>query len=454
VHHARNSHSFCGLKTEHALNEAGEAISMKKQGMWGWEGRMGGGAVVGLLLMSVLVLLPARASARANDGGQVSVGVSVSFGPPPLPVYAQPMCPGPGYIWTPGYWAYDRDDGYYWVPGTWVMAPFSGALWTPGYWGYDPAVAVFVWHPGYWGPRVGFYGGIDYGFGYFGVGYDGGYWRGGVFFYNRAVSRVDVYEIHNVYYREDFHREHWDRERDRISYNGGRGGIDARPTREDFDAERERRMGPIREQFQQERYARRMPEARWSENHGRPDIAATNRPGRFMEGRVEHASRAGGPYRPNQPGDRSRQQGGQWHSFGQASRQEQRGQQGYRDMGRQGNQYQQRPNDNRQQMRQDQRQPSGWRQQPQQRDNRGWQQQQQRDYRGGQQQQQQQRYQQRPDNRRQARQPQGNWHRQQARPQQQDRRGGPAQRHGGNNDRQQPNRNQGKRDNPHGGRHR
>ena len=28
--------------------------------------------------------------------------------------------PGPGYIWTPGYWAYDPADGYYWVPGTWV----------------------------------------------------------------------------------------------------------------------------------------------------------------------------------------------------------------------------------------------------------------------------------------------------------------------------------------------
>ena len=47
---------------------------------------------------------------------QVDVGVAVSFGPPELPVYEQPICPAEGYIWTPGYWAWDGDD-YYWVPG-------------------------------------------------------------------------------------------------------------------------------------------------------------------------------------------------------------------------------------------------------------------------------------------------------------------------------------------------
>ncbi|MGD1098187.1 MAG: hypothetical protein ABSB35_40140 [Bryobacteraceae bacterium] len=33
------------------------------------------------------------------------VGVSVQIAPPPLPAYEQPICPGDGYIWTPGYWA-------------------------------------------------------------------------------------------------------------------------------------------------------------------------------------------------------------------------------------------------------------------------------------------------------------------------------------------------------------
>jgi hypothetical protein len=41
--------------------------------------------------------------------GQVLI--SVSFAPPELPAYEQPLCPGEGYIWTPGYWAWDNDEG-------------------------------------------------------------------------------------------------------------------------------------------------------------------------------------------------------------------------------------------------------------------------------------------------------------------------------------------------------
>ena len=54
--------------------------------------------------------------------------------------------------------------------------PRAGVLWTPGYWGF--AGGVYAWHAGYWGPHVGFYGGINYGFGYGGVGFVGGEWRG------------------------------------------------------------------------------------------------------------------------------------------------------------------------------------------------------------------------------------------------------------------------------------
>src|ERR1700742_3678236 len=102
------------------------------------------------------------------------IGITVSFGPPALPVYEQPICPGDGYLWTPGYWAYDDDDGYYWVPGTWVMAPEPGYLWTPAWWGWGDGGYAF--HEGYWATEVGFYGGINYGFGYFGVGFGGGRW--------------------------------------------------------------------------------------------------------------------------------------------------------------------------------------------------------------------------------------------------------------------------------------
>jgi hypothetical protein len=128
----------------------------------------------GIVSLAMLALvLPATTSAQVSVG----VDISVHVGPPALPVYAQPICPGHGYIWMPGYWAWGAE-GYYWVPGTWVVAPV-GMLWTPGYWGWGGG--AYIWHAGYWGPHVGFYGGINYGFGYGGVGFAGGYWHHGVF---------------------------------------------------------------------------------------------------------------------------------------------------------------------------------------------------------------------------------------------------------------------------------
>ena len=33
-----------------------------------------------------------------------------------------PVCPGPSYVWVPGYWSY-RARGYCWVPGVWRCRP-------------------------------------------------------------------------------------------------------------------------------------------------------------------------------------------------------------------------------------------------------------------------------------------------------------------------------------------
>ena len=107
--------------------------------------------------------------------------------PPAIPDYAQPAAPADGYIWTPGYWAWNGY-GYVWVQGAWVAPPYVGALWTPGYWGGGPY--GYFWNAGYWGPTVGYYGGINYGFGYFGIGFYGGYWGGGHFWYNSAYCRL------------------------------------------------------------------------------------------------------------------------------------------------------------------------------------------------------------------------------------------------------------------------
>jgi hypothetical protein len=231
-----------------------------------------------------LVLLAMSASAYAQ------LSVSVSFAPPELPVYEQPILPGEGYIWTPGYWAYS-DDSYYWVPGTWVMAPEPGLLWTPAYWGWRGNGYVF--NEGYWGPQVGFYGGVSYGYGYFGDGYQGGRWQNGQCYYNRSVSNVNVTNIHNVYNTTVINNT---TTVNRVSYNGGNGGISARPTPQQESAVREKHIPPVAAQTQHEQTARADPQQRASLNHGTPAVAATPKPGAFNDREVVHAKQTGAPY--------------------------------------------------------------------------------------------------------------------------------------------------------------
>jgi len=233
-----------------------------------------------MLVVTLSVLtLPATSVAQ--------IGISVTVGPPVLPVYEQPLCPGDGYLWTPGYWAYADD--YYWVPGTWVLAPEVGFLWTPPWWGWGGA--GFIFHEGYWGPHIGFYGGISYGFGYFGVGFEGGRWDNGHFFYNRSVTNVNVTNIHNVYNTTVIHNTTVNR----VSYNGGSGGLTARPTPEEEAADRDRHTPPVAAQTQHAEAARNDPQQRASVNHGRPEVAATARPGEFKGSGAVPAREAGAP---------------------------------------------------------------------------------------------------------------------------------------------------------------
>jgi len=215
----------------------------------------------------IVRLVPALVLLGSSLASSAAVFVSVNIAPPALPVYVQPVAPGPGYIWTPGYWAWGPE-GYYWVPGTWVLAPFVGALWTPGYWGWGGA--AYVWHPGYWGPRIGFYGGVNYGFGYSGVGYVGGHWNAGVFNYNTAVTNVNVTNIHNTY-----NQTVQNTSISRVSYNGGAGGINAQPNAEERLAERDthREATPLQAKHEQLASSNRSLLA--SVNHGSPTLAAT-----------------------------------------------------------------------------------------------------------------------------------------------------------------------------------
>ena len=233
------------------------------------------------LLFAVMML-----SLSATSFGQIAVGISVRVAPPALPVYTQPICPGPGHMWTPGYWAWNDDDGYYWVPGTWVVAPV-GLLWTPGYWGWSEG--VYAWHGGYWGPHIGFYGGVNYGFGYGGVGFAGGEWRGRSFYYNRSVTNIT--NVTTVYNKTVIVNEN------HVAFNGGEGGIAARPTHEEERAEHEHHREPLAAQTRHEHMAGQNKQNFASENHGRPAIAATAKPGEFKGKGVVAAKSAGAPYK-------------------------------------------------------------------------------------------------------------------------------------------------------------
>jgi hypothetical protein len=215
---------------------------------------------------SVLLTILAVASSVVLNA---QVRVAIRLAPPELPVYEQPLCPEDGYMWTPGYWAWGDD--YYWVPGTWVMPPEVGYLWTPPYWGWGDDGYLF--YDGYWGPFIGFYGGINYGYGYFGSGYYGGRWDNGHFFYNTSLNNVDSRTIHNVYNASVNQGA-----ASHVSYNGGKGGINAHATAQEEAAAHATHIGPVAAQTQHAWAARNNPQQKFSANHGTPAVAANSRP--------------------------------------------------------------------------------------------------------------------------------------------------------------------------------
>jgi hypothetical protein len=212
--------------------------------------------------------------------------------PPPLPDYAQPPAPDDGYIWTPGYWAYGPY-GYYWVPGVWVEPPYADGLWTPGYWGFYSGSYLF--YPGHWGMHIGWYGGINYGFGYVGFGYEGGYWNGGHFFYNRVYNNINGRGVRNVYsYRANVRvnnnvrgnnnervnnnvRGNYGGNGGRTSYRGGPNGVQSQPRASEGNAYREPTAPRMSTQVQHEQnYSTQR--GQYASPNSRPATTAETRP--------------------------------------------------------------------------------------------------------------------------------------------------------------------------------
>ena len=72
----------------------------------------------------------------------------VGYGSPPPPRYGVVgVAPGPGYVWTDGFWDW-RGGNWYWVSGRWMRPPHPRAVWVPGYW--SPHGHEYRFRQGYW----------------------------------------------------------------------------------------------------------------------------------------------------------------------------------------------------------------------------------------------------------------------------------------------------------------
>jgi len=178
----------------------------------------------------------------------------VNIAPPSLPSYEQPTIPA-GLLWTPPYWS--RVEGGY------------------------------AFHAGYWAGEVGFYGGIDYGYGYSGDGYQGGRWENGAFFYNRAVNNLGSLGIANVYDQAMTA----DDNAVRVSFNGGRRGTAARPTRHQEALASARHVGTTAEQQKHFELAA-IDRSLYSKlNNGKPGVTATPHAGMLDGAGITRSSR-------------------------------------------------------------------------------------------------------------------------------------------------------------------
>ena len=76
-------------------------------------------------------------------------GVYYASYAPPAPRYYAPVgvAPGPGFVWTNGYWDW-RGRNWAWVEGRWMRPPHARAVWVAPEWRHEGRGYRF--HRGYW----------------------------------------------------------------------------------------------------------------------------------------------------------------------------------------------------------------------------------------------------------------------------------------------------------------
>ena len=96
------------------------------------------------LMLAVPVLVAGLMTAGCAGG--YSYGY-VGMAPPPPRAEYYGYAPGPGYVWTSGYWGW-TGGRYNWVPGRWQRPPRPHDRWVGGRW--ENTRHGYRYHDGYW----------------------------------------------------------------------------------------------------------------------------------------------------------------------------------------------------------------------------------------------------------------------------------------------------------------
>jgi len=84
---------------------------------------------------------------RSVTTGPAPREVLVTEAPPPVRIETRTVAPGPGYVWTSGYWRW-TGSGYQWVSGSWIVRPRPAAVWVEGHW--VRRSGGWIWVAGHW----------------------------------------------------------------------------------------------------------------------------------------------------------------------------------------------------------------------------------------------------------------------------------------------------------------
>ena len=81
------------------------------------------------------------------SGCAARAAVVVGFAPPPPRYAVVGVAPGPGYMWTEGFYNW-RGGAYVWTAGRWMRTTRPHAVWVPGAW--TQGHRGYEFHRGYW----------------------------------------------------------------------------------------------------------------------------------------------------------------------------------------------------------------------------------------------------------------------------------------------------------------